>query len=408
MGIRVAVIDDNPHVRWEGRVFPANATFHRFLSGVLDVPGAPVSEIVHCVPLREATVPPETLPLDPRLEVVGTAPFDGIAGYLRNAPAITRTNRPILRGAIRDADLAWIKVPGSNAALAAALATRAGVSRFAWVAGSAAAVAAGQDRSPMAAVGAVALGGLYDLVGRAVGFGGQRIVVGQGLVEGDGIVASLVEPSEIRDTADQAWPAIPWRLRLAWAGRLAAGKGLEVLFEAVARRARADGEDPRIELIVLGDGPLRASLTDVATSLGIGERIHWLGHVAEREPYLSSLAACDLFVSPSPAEGFPKAVLDAMAVGLPVLAAPSGEMGPLVPAGIVAPLEHLEAGAVAAAIKGLAGDGDRARSLRAAATAFVAAHTRPAEAARLVGRWQTWWPDLPWRADVGYEQPSKA
>ena len=38
MGIRVAVIDDNPHVRWEGRVYPANATFHRFLSGVLEDP----------------------------------------------------------------------------------------------------------------------------------------------------------------------------------------------------------------------------------------------------------------------------------------------------------------------------------------------------------------------------------
>ena len=153
MGIRVAVIDDNPNVRWEGRTYPVNATFHRFLSGVLDVPGAPVAEIVHCMPLRDASGPPETLPLDPRLEVVGTAPFDGIAGYLRNAPAITRANRPILRGAIRDADLVWIKVPGSNAALAAALATARGVPRFAWVAGSGGAVAAGQDRSPALALG---------------------------------------------------------------------------------------------------------------------------------------------------------------------------------------------------------------------------------------------------------------
>src|SRR5258706_5948917 len=82
MGIRVVVIDDNPHVRWEGRVYPVNATFHRFLAGVLDVPGAPVASIVHCVPLRDASVPPVTLPLDPRLKVVGTAPFDGIGGYL--------------------------------------------------------------------------------------------------------------------------------------------------------------------------------------------------------------------------------------------------------------------------------------------------------------------------------------
>src|SRR5437016_12528718 len=118
MGIRVAVMDDNPHVRWEGRTYPVNATFHRFLSGVLDVPGAPVASIVDCVPLRDASAPPETLPLDPRLEVVGTAPFDGIAGYLRNAPAITRANRPILRVAIRDAALGWTKAAGYHGAQA--------------------------------------------------------------------------------------------------------------------------------------------------------------------------------------------------------------------------------------------------------------------------------------------------
>ena len=38
----------------------------------------------------------------------------------------------------------------------------------------------------------------------------------------------------------------------------------------------------------------------------------------------------------------------------------------------------------------------RARSDEAAGSAFAAEHTRSAEAARLVSRWQVWWPDLPW------------
>ena len=65
--------------------------------------------------LRPAEKEPATRPLDPRIEVAGSAPFDGIAGYLRHAPWMLRANRPILRRAIRDADLVWIRVPGSNA-----------------------------------------------------------------------------------------------------------------------------------------------------------------------------------------------------------------------------------------------------------------------------------------------------
>src|SRR5258707_12082035 len=99
MGMRVVVIDDNSHVRWEGRVYPVNATFHRFLAGVLDVPGAPVASIVHCVPLREASAAPATLPLDPRLEVIGTAPFEGIGGDFRPPPSVVRGPPPPPRAA---------------------------------------------------------------------------------------------------------------------------------------------------------------------------------------------------------------------------------------------------------------------------------------------------------------------
>jgi glycosyltransferase involved in cell wall biosynthesis len=62
-------------------------------------------------------------------------------------------------------------------------------------------------------------------------------------------------------------------------------------------------------------------------ALGINERIHWLGYIADRAVYMEALASCDLFVFPSPAEGFPKVILDAMAAGLPVVAAPKGSSG---------------------------------------------------------------------------------
>jgi hypothetical protein len=389
VGIRVVVIDDNPHVRWGGRFYPVNATFHRFLAGVLDVPGAPVASIVHCVPLRDASKEPATLPLDPRLEVVGTAPFEGIAGFLRHAPAVLRHNVAVLRPVVASADLVWIKVPASNALLAGWLAWRAGVPRFGYVAGSALAVARGRGLGLPAQV----VGLLYDMSGRLAG-GRHRIVVGRGIVDGGGVVTSLVEPDEIRAVGDAPWPAIPWRLRLAWAGRLAHGKGLEVLIDALALLVADEEAGHRVELVMLGDGPARASLEARAVRLGIADRIHWLVYVGDRATYMDALGSCDVFVFPSPAEGFPKVVLDAMAVGLPVVATAVGQLKPLAGNRIIEPAGRDEPDALAAAISGIAGSAELANGLAAAGHDLAAAHTRPGEAARLVERWRAWWPDL--------------
>jgi hypothetical protein len=388
-GVRVAVIDDNPHVTWEGRIYPVDATFDRFLPALLDVDGG-VASIDHCVPVRAGIVPPATLPTDPRLHIVATAPFDGIAGYLRHAPVLTRRNARILRPVVAAADLVWIKVPASNALLGGWLAARAGTSRFGYVAGSALAVARGRALG----LPAMAVGLAYDVAGRIAG-GRHRIVVGEDVLSGHGIVTSLVEEHEIRDAGGLPWPAIPWRLRLAWAGRLAPGKGLEVLIDVVAELA-SETSPNRVELLILGDGPSRAALEAHATKLGIGDRIHWVGHVADRAVYLDALASCDLFVFPSPAEGFPKVVLDAMAVGLPVVVTPVGTLGALGSAGIVAPTGPGRE-EVATTVRGIAGDASRAVALRRAGTAFVTQHSRSAEARRLLTQWRLRFPHLPWR-----------
>lgn len=394
MGIRLVVVDDNPHVSWEGRVHPVNATFQHFVAGLLDLPGSPVASVVSCVPVRAASYLPATLPLDPRVRVLATVPFDGIAGYLRSLPAMLGANRPVLRAALADAELVWIKVPASNALLAAALARAAGVPRFGYVAGSARQVAAGQARNPVAAVGARAVGLAYDVAGRVASAGGDRLVVGEDL-DGSGVVSSLVDPGEVVDVGGLPWPREDDRLRLAWAGRLAPGKGIETLLEAVALLQAAPPDGRRVDLDLLGEGPARARLTAEADRLGIADRVHWHGYVASRAPYLETLAASDLFVFPSPAEGFPKVVLDAFAVGLPVIATPSGAL-----AGLRRDrLEVVVSGdgvALAAAIRGLVDDLARAHDLRAAGSAFAAAHTRLAEASRLVDRWRHRYPALAW------------
>ena len=102
VGIRLVVIDDNPHLAWEGRTHPVNATFERFVAAVLDVPGgrrSPRSR--RACRSGAADAPPASLPLDPRIRRRG----DGAVRWDRGVPAAppgaaSGANRPILCRAI--------------------------------------------------------------------------------------------------------------------------------------------------------------------------------------------------------------------------------------------------------------------------------------------------------------------
>jgi glycosyltransferase involved in cell wall biosynthesis len=390
VGLRVLVVDDNPHVRWRGRVYPVNATFHRFLAAFLDLPDRAVASIVHAVPLRELSddaPPPRTLPVDPRIRTVGTAPFDGIAGFLRRAVLVTRTNAAALDREVQVADVVWIKVPASNALLVGALALKHRKPRFIWVAGTARDVAAARYRGA-ARLGAIVVGTVYDAIGRIVAIGGQRVVVGRRLTAGDGVVASLLHPSELR-RPDARWPRDPRRLALVWAGRVAPGKGVETLIDAVANL------DDTVTLAVLGDGPARGALEERARSRGVETRIRWLGYVADRATYLDRLAEADLFVFPSPAEGFPKVVLDAMAVGVPLVASRAGELRSLAERGLTEAIPPDDPYEIGHAILWLLGHPETVAGRRLAAFDFATAHTTDHEAHLVAELWRKRWPHLP-------------
>ncbi len=90
-------------------------------------------------------------------------------------------------------------------------------------------------------------------------------------------------------------------------------------------------------------------------------------------------------------------MLDAFAIGLPVLATPAGTLGELIEADLVERIDAPQPDAVLAAWRRLAAtDPSTVDDRRRRAHAFAARHTRSAEAARLVDRWRAWWPDLPW------------
>jgi glycosyltransferase involved in cell wall biosynthesis len=106
----------------------------------------------------------------------------------------------------------------------------------------------------------------------------------------------------------------PRGLLTLFTGRLAHQKGLDVLLRAWPRvLARC----PQALLLLVGDGEARPELESLARTLGIAPTVRWLGARNDVAPYLQ---AADVYVFPSRGEGMPVALLEALAVGLPVVA----------------------------------------------------------------------------------------
>ena len=83
-----------------------------------------------------------------------------------------------------------------------------------------------------------------------------------------------------------------------------------------------EGSLPGAILEVVGDGPDLSRFKALADELGVADRVHFTGQVGH-DGVLAALDRADLFVFPTTSsEGFPKAPLEAMASGLPVLATP--------------------------------------------------------------------------------------
>ena len=99
-------------------------------------------------------------------------------------------------------------------------------------------------------------------------------------------------------------------------GRLSPEKAHAGLFEAFAAISQ---RYPGTTLRLVGDGPCRSELTELAASLAISDRVEFLGSCSE-ERTLSEIANCDLLVLPSLLEGLPVVLMEAMALGVPVVA----------------------------------------------------------------------------------------
>lgn len=103
-------------------------------------------------------------------------------------------------------------------------------------------------------------------------------------------------------------------------GRLVRVKGFDNFISAVARVAETDSN---VFAIIIGGGALFNSLNNQIKKLGLSKRIFLLGFQA-RDEVLNILHCCDIFVMPSRSEASPFALLEAAALGLPIIATNCG------------------------------------------------------------------------------------
>jgi len=114
--------------------------------------------------------------------------------------------------------------------------------------------------------------------------------------------------------------SLPPGRRLMAVGRLRAVKRFDLLVEVFAR---ISSRHPDWHLLIVGDGPMRPQLESMVARLHLRDRVHLLGLVPDTSPFL---LASDMFVLTSSREGFPNALCEALACGLPAVTfdCPSG------------------------------------------------------------------------------------
>ncbi len=130
--------------------------------------------------------------------------------------------------------------------------------------------------------------------------------------------------------------APPGTVLIGTVGRLDVVKdqaGLIAAFSDLCEALPAGRE--RLRLVLVGDGPQRAALESQIAGTDLSAQIRLLGH---RDDVAALLAEFDVFVLSSIAEGMPGVVLEAMAVGLPVVATAVGGVGEVVVAGVTGTL----------------------------------------------------------------------
>ena len=126
------------------------------------------------------------------------------------------------------------------------------------------------------------------------------------------VIHNPIDIDRIQQMAAAPAPDMEGRRFVVTAGRLEHQKAHDLLLQAFAASPACQG----LDLVILGKGSLEAQLKAQAAALGVADRVHFPGFVANPWAYFARAA---LFVLPSRWEGFPTVAAEALACGVPAL-----------------------------------------------------------------------------------------
>lgn len=139
------------------------------------------------------------------------------------------------------------------------------------------------------------------------------------------VLHSGVDTQRFRPAAMQELMRTQQPLVVGCVARLSPGKGHDTLIKAFAMAKT--GLSSQTRLLLIGDGPARADLKALVQTLGLAASVDFAG---ERADVSDQLRRLDVFVLASRHEGRPTSIMEAMATGLPVIAANVGAVADLV------------------------------------------------------------------------------
>lgn len=142
----------------------------------------------------------------------------------------------------------------------------------------------------------------------------NSVVVGLGIINPE---VARADPAGEIEIFYRRFPELRGRRYLLFLARLHAKKGCDLLVEAFGRIAATV---PDVDLVIAGPDQegMQSNLERMAEQAGIANRIHWPGSIDGNLKW-GALRACDAFVLSSHSENFGIAVVEALAVGRPVL-----------------------------------------------------------------------------------------
>ena len=218
----------------------------------------------------------------------------------------------------------------------------------------------------------------------------EHLALGIGRREQFVTVPSGVPTAELRarapgrDTARRMLGIDDETFVVAAIGRLVPIKGFDILLRALPTVVASL---PRTRALVVGDGPEMEALAALARSLGVADHVRMDGASAEVETILS---AADVLAAPSRNEGMGRVLVEAMALGVPVIGAAVGGIPDVIGNGLGGGLVPPDdPAALAAALIEIGGDPGRRLKLAEAARERAEAFSTTVAEARLLELYAT-------------------